>query len=150
MTHGDQWRLHAACAGADTDAWFPARGDNGATAIAVCAECPVVVDCLLSAVEHREEYGIHGGAGASAKRLLFRLWRARTHSGYLPGCTCPWCIGVTGHLARIRGEEPGPIRSYGPGATHGRKSTYTKGCRCDLCHQAISTRSTHHNEDEVA
>ena len=65
------WHARAACRGSDVT-FFPTRGEegyNGPTVKhetidacrAVCAGCPVRVDCLDWALEHSERHGVWGG-----------------------------------------------------------------------------------------
>lgn len=55
------WRDHAACLGGDPELWFdPAREDD---ARAVCAGCPVLVDCRREAAAEPlySHHGIRAG-----------------------------------------------------------------------------------------
>ena len=62
----DEWRNDAACKG-KTDLFYPDRpslGDpnmNGQMARAICATCPVAVECAAFAAYNCERYGIWGG-----------------------------------------------------------------------------------------
>lgn len=50
---GPDWRDRAACAGTDTEAFFPSVGARRAaytTALSICASCPVRVACLADAM----------------------------------------------------------------------------------------------------
>lgn len=62
-THG--WMEHAACAHYETGWWYPPdntmRSGRRLPAIAVCNQCPVRVQCLQTALDRGEEYGIWGG-----------------------------------------------------------------------------------------
>ena len=59
------WRLEAACRGMPTGWWFPERPPTGPMianmrkAKAICATCPVQVECLDDGRD--ELYGIWGG-----------------------------------------------------------------------------------------
>jgi WhiB family redox-sensing transcriptional regulator len=58
------WRERAACLGIDPELFFPERGGDGKTsqnAKATCAVCPVRVECLETAIEAGERYGVWGG-----------------------------------------------------------------------------------------
>lgn len=64
-----EWHERAACAGMDTELFFPGSGrstDRNA-ALRVCGECPVRSDCLElalkieGAVRHAVRFGIFGG-----------------------------------------------------------------------------------------
>jgi Transcription factor WhiB len=50
-----------ACRGADPALFFPAPGDDGAEALAICARCPVRSECYARARANREPGGIWGG-----------------------------------------------------------------------------------------
>lgn len=142
LGHDELWVRHAACASVPVDGepFFPRPGDDGGAARAVCRACPVVIDCLLYALDNHEEHGIWGGASEVTRRPLARL--RREHAGVVPGCRCAFCVAVVEHLRRLdddlaRGRSSrGPVVSFGPGATHGRASTYGRGCRCAECREA--------------
>ncbi|MDQ2876523.1 MAG: WhiB family transcriptional regulator [Actinomycetota bacterium] len=61
------WQDSAACAGADPDAWFPAKGHPTAYAKRVCAGCPVRPECLDYALDFERgmgretRHGVWGG-----------------------------------------------------------------------------------------
>lgn len=57
------WRDDAACRDMDLDLWFPATGEShkAAEAKAICATCPVAVDCLAEAKAAHIRCGIWGG-----------------------------------------------------------------------------------------
>lgn len=144
--HDDRWRDHGACSNVlelrllgvvarvrlDPNLWFPEQG-SGVTARRICAACPVRVDCLEHAIGNREEFGIWGGAGEFTRRHLAAVKRSRRR----------YVIEVDDYFARLdefvaTGAQPaGAVISFGPGATHGRKSTYKRGCRGALCQRAM-------------
>lgn len=70
----DEIWAKAACRGmAEEDIFFPDRshGPNGADAAkAVCAGCPVRVECLEHALEAQEEYGVWGGTTPAERRRM--------------------------------------------------------------------------------
>lgn len=72
---GDQsWFDRAACAGLDTDWFFPDRGESTRQCKAICRRCPVRVECLQFALEANELMGIWGGmAGRQRIRLRRQL-----------------------------------------------------------------------------
>lgn len=98
MSAPGRWILDAACAGLDTEMFFPLPGDKTTPEIAkrICQRCPVLRDCADFARDER--FGIWGGetprernhrlrttgdlvpALGSARRL-----RALTALGYGPG-----------------------------------------------------------------
>jgi hypothetical protein len=122
--------------GFDTDAWFPDKGGQALTAKAVCAACPVRMACLLHALAEGEEFGIWGGAGEPQRRKLRKLIERSPKL----------VVGeVARHFERLdrlaAGHRPDEVQVfYGPGATHGRKSTYKRGCRGDACRIAMGLR----------
>lgn len=73
------WKAKASCAGADRDLFFPGRGENDRinAAKAICASCPVRVECLDFALANRELFGIWGGTTEKERRRL----RARRQPG---------------------------------------------------------------------
>lgn len=71
------WTDRAACAGSDTDFWYPTLTDtatNGgpnalvAAARAICHRCPVRTDCLEYALTRNETHGIWGGKTPKERR----------------------------------------------------------------------------------
>ncbi len=84
--YGWQWR--AACRGEDTGLFFPPahpelkedRELRERRAKAICATCPVRVECLEYATRIREPYGIWGGLNEIERRLMMRRRdRAQLH-----------------------------------------------------------------------
>ncbi len=77
--HG--WRRHAACRDSETAFFFP-NGETGEALVqaeaakAVCADCPVRLECLEFAMVTNQPYGIFGGLTESERKLLRRR-RAR-------------------------------------------------------------------------
>lgn len=71
-----EWRLRALCRDLpDPDVMMPDRSDRAgiATAKALCADCPVKVDCLAWAVNHNERHGIWGGLTTAERDALLGL-----------------------------------------------------------------------------
>jgi hypothetical protein len=65
------WRGLAACAGTDDELWFPGADDVVPVAAQViCAGCPVQAECLASALDTGEAYGVWGGLSASERRQI--------------------------------------------------------------------------------
>lgn len=60
-TLNDSWRDYAACLGADSDLFFPNQGASTRKAKAMCAACPVAVECLDYAIESGVRFGVWGG-----------------------------------------------------------------------------------------
>lgn len=151
----DRWQDRAACAGVQTVVFFPERGESSTAAKATCQTCPVRLDCLNDAVERGEKTGVHGGAGGDLLRAFRRAHRHRPHPDLLvEGCDCPWCQLVALHFerldtqaairtatetgdqvtaARLRRDMPPPPERFGPGARHGLRVTYNRGCSCEPC-----------------
>lgn len=62
------WQLQAACRGAGTEVFFPPEQERGRArqhrdeqAKALCATCPVQLECLQHALTVAEPYGVWGG-----------------------------------------------------------------------------------------
>ena len=61
------------CAETDPDRWFPEKGgDQGRSAKAVCARCPVKDPCLIFALNNDEQFGVWGGMSQQERRRLGR------------------------------------------------------------------------------
>lgn len=57
----ESWPSRAACAGDDTEMWFPpGTADPDPLVVRVCAGCPVRTDCLEYAIATRQ-CGVWGG-----------------------------------------------------------------------------------------
>lgn len=69
------WHEQAACRGTDPSLFYPEKGDPTDEAKAVCAECPVAIECFLGGLD--EQYGIWGG-GTLEDRRATRRERARS------------------------------------------------------------------------
>ena len=70
----DPWYQHAACKDADTNLFFPQRGEKILTAaMALCAVCEVKAECLQYALDAGERIGVYGGTtGADRRRLRWQ------------------------------------------------------------------------------
>ncbi len=74
------WQHRAACRGPQAAVFFPPdkpeRRDEKryreAMAKAICAQCPVIDECLAYALAIREQHGIWGGMSANERRSLAR------------------------------------------------------------------------------
>jgi WhiB family transcriptional regulator, redox-sensing transcriptional regulator len=71
------WRTRAACRGLDPEIFHPAPGESAAPARAVCASCPVRVECGEWAL-FREYHGVWGGLTERDRRRLRRTRRHHT------------------------------------------------------------------------
>lgn len=63
-----EWQLNGACRGADGELFFhpygerePSRSRRERAAQAICATCPVLLECRSYALAAREPYGVWGG-----------------------------------------------------------------------------------------
>jgi WhiB family transcriptional regulator, redox-sensing transcriptional regulator len=74
------WRARAACSGYPNTLFFPASDDaddaHAEKAMAVCAVCPVIEDCLEYALETNQRAGIWGGTSERERKSLRRKWLA--------------------------------------------------------------------------
>ena len=66
------WRQQAACRDSDTNVFFPDSDADAGPALAICAVCPVRIECLEYAVRIREPHGIWGGLNELERRRLIR------------------------------------------------------------------------------
>jgi len=84
-----EWRAGASCIELDPEMFFPA-GTVGASAHAIarakaiCASCPVQVECLEYAVITAQRFGIWGGTDEEERRLIRRRYVAAIRSGRDP------------------------------------------------------------------
>lgn len=69
------WMHHARCRGVKPTEFFPSDGMGVEAAQRVCASCPVRVECLEYALEHRIEHGVWGGASERERRRILRRRR---------------------------------------------------------------------------
>jgi WhiB family redox-sensing transcriptional regulator len=72
VTEERPWMVFSACRDADPDLFFPATPDESAHALALCAVCPVRLDCLEYALDARERFGIWGGSTEKQRLALLR------------------------------------------------------------------------------
>lgn len=75
---GTAWQDRAACLYTDAEIFFPEAGrvDTAAHAKAICARCPVAVQCLAYAMDEQITDGIWGGLAAKERLKLRRMERA--------------------------------------------------------------------------
>lgn len=122
----------AACAtvpvGLLTATFFPPKGDAGLEAARICARCELREPCLRAAVERNEPAGVWGGAGEPRRKVLRRNLRRGPEA---------FGAALAAHFRALDGCEDAAdrliLQSFGAGATHGRRVTYAKGCRCEPC-----------------
>lgn len=96
------WMQFAACRGMDPNLFFPGRGEDPGPAKAVCAGCPVRLECLDHALANGEKHGVFGGTSERERR---RLRRSRPSA---PRAPRPIRHGTPGgyNTHRRRGETP--------------------------------------------
>jgi WhiB family redox-sensing transcriptional regulator len=74
--HAEQeWMLHARCRSLAPGEFFPSDGVGVEKARRICAQCPVVNDCLEYALEYRIDHGVWGGASERERRRIMRRRR---------------------------------------------------------------------------
>ena len=69
----ETWIQRAACAGLPSSMFFPDPRRNNvpdSRARRICQTCPVVDECLTSALKNREKYGFWGGVPERRRRTL--------------------------------------------------------------------------------
>ena len=66
------WVRKAACREKDTSMFFPGRGDSQSMNAArkVCADCPVIDDCLAYAIRTDQEFGVWGGKSIREREAM--------------------------------------------------------------------------------
>lgn len=68
------WRINAGCRNAPRSVFFPINtrltSRETRNALAICDVCPVKDECLASAIDNREYYGIWGGTTELQRRPL--------------------------------------------------------------------------------
>src|SRR3954463_1024721 len=85
------WQLRGACCGRDTELFFHPEGERGprragreAAAKAVCAGCPVLLQCREAALRAREPYGVWGGLSEHERE---EVWAGLTSAETPRGAT---------------------------------------------------------------
>lgn len=66
------WRDEAKCKGLNPELFHPGRGEDSYQAIAVCAGCLVIEQCLEYAMANSIKVGIWGGKSERQRRMLRR------------------------------------------------------------------------------
>jgi hypothetical protein len=82
------WVQQAACRGLDTALFYPESGASrkAAKAKEVCLECPVQAQCRKYAEEHRDHFGIWGGASPDERSgTVLRSTKVNTAHGTRSG-----------------------------------------------------------------
>jgi WhiB family transcriptional regulator, redox-sensing transcriptional regulator len=93
------WREQAACRGCPPAVFFPSDETEDNEAKAVCASCPVRVDCLFDALLAREIEGVRGGLNERERKTLVRRVRRNVRLGRSPGLMA--AVSVMGPAERF-------------------------------------------------
>lgn len=64
------WQDRAACAGMNTNLFYPQKSVNSSTAKKICRHCTVSNECLIYALKTEEDFGIWGGKSERERRKL--------------------------------------------------------------------------------
>lgn len=73
-----EWRADALCAETDPEAFFPEKGGTTAReAKRICAGCDVRSQCLETALDRNERFGIWGGLSERERQRLRRGLQGR-------------------------------------------------------------------------
>ncbi len=128
----------AACLGLDPNLFFPDRGENIATAKAVCMSCQVRAECLEFALVECIKVGLWGGASERERR---RLRRERGISETRPRPPCGTTEGYNAHK-RYREDRCQPCKdAYA--RWHNALNVVEEhgdGCRCFECQRIADRR----------
>lgn len=71
MIDDEHWTARGACGTAAPDALFVA-GAAQRVARELCFRCPVRLECLVDALDHRIDFGVWGGMTERERRALLR------------------------------------------------------------------------------
>lgn len=74
----DDWKDEGLCAQTDPEAFFPEKGGSTRDAKSICRGCDVRHECLWTALETKERFGIWGGLSERERRSLLRQLPALT------------------------------------------------------------------------
>lgn len=71
------WRLKGSCQGSDPRTFYPPPDDDSLAeeAKAICALCPVLIQCREFALSTREKHGVWGGLTERERRRVLRQRR---------------------------------------------------------------------------
>ncbi len=69
------WEERARCGQYDPEIFFDPTPRAERKAKAICAQCPVRLDCLACAVSFRAEFGVWGGLNGKERSSLLRRSR---------------------------------------------------------------------------
>lgn len=73
--HTPPWMLHGRCRTLSPSEFFPSDGVGVERARRICAECPVVAECLEYALTFRIDHGVWGGCSEREPRRILRQRR---------------------------------------------------------------------------
>lgn len=73
----DSWQDRGACRDYDVELFYSLEELDVQTAVSICAECPVRLECLNHAMTTREHFGVWGGTTETERRRIFRRERRR-------------------------------------------------------------------------
>ena len=76
----EAWQRGARCRGMRPAEFFPSDGLGVERARAICARCPVRVECLEFALANRIDDGVWGGESERERRRIARGRRAEPHA----------------------------------------------------------------------
>lgn len=71
-TTDNGWMHSGSCRSEPPSTFFPSDGVGVIVAQQICAGCPVKVECLEHALEHRIDHGVWGGASERQRRRLLK------------------------------------------------------------------------------
>lgn len=72
ITEERPWVVFSACRDKNPDLFFSDARSDIETALAICASCPVRLDCLEYAIEADIRFGVWGGITDKQRRRLVR------------------------------------------------------------------------------
>lgn len=70
------WVEYAACREVDPEIFYPNKGDSNRPAKTICSQCSVRDECLSTALEAGETFGIFGGTSPRERMKLLSDGRA--------------------------------------------------------------------------
>jgi WhiB family redox-sensing transcriptional regulator len=69
------WMSRAACAGGESETFFPECSEPAVAARTICAACDVRAECLEFSLRERIEHGVWGGLSSKERKELRRKKR---------------------------------------------------------------------------
>ncbi len=114
MTADQHWTAYGACGRLSPDELF-VEGAAQRSAREVCLNCPVRVDCLVDALDHRIAFGVWGGLTERERRALLRrfpdvaAWRDVLAQDPALGSV----VGLRTEQSAMRAEHAEPPASRG-------------------------------------